>query len=128
MADAGAQAAHRHAWQAALHDNQVVHTLGSDQSEDVQLGVHQTMVEIARPATGEGGDNYNIDLPPVGASKGMMFVFYMTDPDSGNRSVTIRDPDDALNSQISEALAAVNHYIVIENVGGVVWIERAKSN
>lgn len=118
--------ADRHAMHRAWMDNSVAIVYKLDHGDNVKLRRENTYIIVEKPKGDEGGDAYEIELPPVGDCKGLVFFVKMIDPDTGDKDVTVKTQDDALTTQISEILHAADDYIAIENVAGEIWVEVSK--
>lgn len=90
-------------------------TLAQDQSGDVDLAWHETLIEVAQPDSA-----YAINLPAIEKCKNQRFMIYMVA--GGSNAATVTAPDDGLNAQITHALNAADDYSIIQNVDGKVWV------
>lgn len=112
----------RHFRHRALFDHGEAVVFEADQSDDVKLQPEHNWILVERPEDAEGGDDYDIELPPVANCKGMSFIVKMVDPDDdGDKTVTVKTLADGAGAPLKYDLAADGDYVVIENVAGIAW-------
>ena len=88
------------------------------EAETLEAWVGTKVIDVTLPSS----STYAITLPPVASCPGAVLIAVVTTDGAG--TATIQDQDDAATADYaSDALTAAADVLVIENFGGVMWVE-----